>query len=446
MSGGATRTDPSPLRIVHLSTYGIAGGAGRAAHRLHLGLRNRGHDSILLAGRDVGSGDDPTLPVFRPPMDRPSRLRRLIRRRRIERDFRPYAATRPEGYEPFRDDRCKYTGAEILRALPPHDVIHLHWIAEFVDYGEFFAALPPHTPLVWTLHDMNPFTGGCHYDFNCDRFTNACGACPQLGSREENDLSRAVWRRKREAFAHLADQGNLQVVADSCWLADEARRSTLMGGFPVSTIHYGLDTGVFAPQPRATARWFFDLPQEATILLFASESVENRRKGFALLAEAMNGLPEAVPGLYLVAVGAGRPSGLASSLRYRHQGALSDDHALALLYSAADVFVIPSLEEAFGQTALEAMACGTPVVGFDVGGIPDMIIPGVTGLLAPPGDVAALRSALAELLNDPEKRRVLSANCRTRVREEHTLDVQARRYEALYHAMLREQTATAKSA
>jgi glycosyltransferase involved in cell wall biosynthesis len=244
-----------------------------------------------------------------------------------------------------------------------------------------------------------------------------------------------VWGRKREALARLRP-ARLRIVADSHWLEAEARRSTLLGGFPARTIHYGLDTEVFAPRNRSCARAVLGIPEDAKVVLFAAEVLTNHRKGFALLADALSGLAN-FPGLFLLSLGRGEAT-VPGSAPHLHLGYLRDDRWLSLVYSAADVFVIPSLQEAFGQTALEAMACGVPVVGFAVGGIRDMVRPQETGFLAPAGDVPALRAAIAEALGDTAACQRMSAACRQLVVEEFPLELQARRYGELYKTILQQ--------
>jgi glycosyltransferase involved in cell wall biosynthesis len=174
-------------------------------------------------------------------------------------------------------------------------------------------------------------------------------------------------------------------------------------------------------------------------VLFLTDSIVTRRKGFALLAEALNGLTD-VPNVLLLSLG-NNPAVLKNppiveSIPHRHLDFLDDDEVLASIYSAADLFVIPSLQENLPQTTLEAMSCGTPAVGFDVGGIPDLVRPGVTGELAPVGDAGALGTAIRKMLKDPEKLEEMSVNCRRVVVEEYAHDVQAGRYTDLYRALI----------
>jgi glycosyltransferase involved in cell wall biosynthesis len=310
-------------------------------------------------------------------------------------------------------------------------------VAGFLDYEGFFLNVSPNLPLVWRLADMNPLTGGCHYDGGCGRFANQCGACPQLSSSDPNDLSHQIWARKNQSLARLAPN-RLHLVATSRWIAAEAQRSSLLARFPVTVIPNGLDTGDFAPRDRGYTRDLLGIPQHAKVVLFVADDADNVRKGFKLLAEALRGI-ENVSDLLLLSLGVGRPV-VGGDVRHLHLGKIANDRFLSAVYSAADVYVIASLQESFGQTVTESLACGTPVVGFASGGIPDMVRPGQTGLLAPTGDVPALRAAVAQLLNDSAQRTRMSAECRRLALAEYSLDVQARAYGALYRSLLEPST------
>jgi glycosyltransferase involved in cell wall biosynthesis len=419
------------LRILHVSSSDMVGGAARATYRLHLGLRRLDCDSRMFVRWQSRPGEAVT--TYQTPWDFVSRLRRRLRRGHLARELNRYASSRPDGQEFFSDDRSEH-GAGPVAQLPLGDIVNLHWVAEFVDMSAFLKGLPRSMPVVWTLHDMNLMTGGCHYDGGCGRFTHQCGRCPQLGSAIELDLSRQIWQRKLSALASRAP-GRLAFVANSDWLANEARRSTLLGQYPVRTIHYGLDTHIFRPGDRMQARAQLDIPQQARVVLFVADSIANRRKGFSLLCEALAGLAK-LPDLFLVSLGYASPE-LDGEYAHRHLGHVGDDQELALIYNAADVFVIPSLEEAFGQTALEAQACGIPTVGFAVGGIPDIIQNKITGLLAPEGDIAALRNCIAELLFAPDRRADMGTNGRRLALEQFSLKIQARPYLDLYQSLAR---------
>lgn len=418
------------MRIVHLASSDVTGGAARAASRLHFGLRRLGVDSKMLVGKQACF--DPSILRFRPPKDVASRVRRTLRRRRIRTDFAQYAPTRPPGYDRFSDDRTEDGGA-LLGQVPPCDLINLHWVAGFLDHESFFPGAP-NVPLVWRLADMAPLTGGCHYDAGCGKFTARCGACPQLGSRDDNDLSRQIWTRKHNAIS-LLPPGRLTMVATSNWIAGEARRSSLFGKLPIHVIPNGLDTADFAPRDKRFARETIGLPADANVVLFAADTVTERRKGLALLLEALFGLRSDVKNLVLVSVGHGKPP-VDASIRHEHLGSINNDRYLSLIYSAADAFVIPSIQESFGQTVSESLACGTPVVGFATGGMLDMVRPGETGRLVPVGDVTGLREAIRDVLRDDDARWHMSQRCRAVAVAEYSMETQAKSYLRLYESLL----------
>jgi glycosyltransferase involved in cell wall biosynthesis len=236
----------------------------------------------------------------------------------------------------------------------------------------------------------------------------------------------------------MIKDGRMKVVAPSRWLAEEARRSALFGRFSISVIPYGLDVDEFAPRDRREAREVVGIPQDAAVILFVADWPAVHRKGISVLVDAVNEL-RYWPNLLLVSVGHDVPvlDG-ALACAHRHLGRVDNDHFLSMIYSAADVFAIPSRQDNLPNTVLEAMACGTPVVGFEVGGITDMVRPGMTGLLAPAHDPAAFGEALAQILRDDEKRAEMSATCRRVAVEEYSLSIQAQRYIDLYRRVCSE--------
>jgi glycosyltransferase involved in cell wall biosynthesis len=317
--------------------------------------------------------------------------------------------------------------------IPECDLIQLHWVAGFIDYKVFFTWLPPELPLVWTLHDMANFTGGCSYDLSCGKFVQQCGTCPQLGSTSQIDLSRQVWRRKQKYYASL-DIERVRIVTPSRWLGKEVERSSLLGRFNWSVIPYGLNTEVFQPRDGRVAREVLGIPQDAQVLLFISSNAGDYLKGFHLLAEALAGV-EGDKTIFLLSVGKGFPPRF-NRFRHAHFQDIHNDRLLSFIYSASDVYVAPSLGDNLPNTVLESISCGTPVVAFSTGGIPDMVRPGVTGLLATAGDSADLRAAILEILSNNEKRTEMSIHCRRVALAEYDLSVQARRYLEIYREML----------
>jgi glycosyltransferase involved in cell wall biosynthesis len=378
------------------------------------------------------SSQDPSVIEYVPPARTTARLGRFLRREQIARSMAPHQASASKTFfEIFTDDRSQF-GADPATQLPSCDILNLHWIAGFIDYRAFVAAVPPHLPIVWRLADMNAFTGGCHFDAGCGRFTEACGCCPQLGSTRAEDLSRSIWKRKRDAFRKcFADR--LHIVTLTAWMTDQVRQSSLLSGYPVTEIPNGVDLNEFAPRDKCLVREVLGIPQAARVVLFVADSTTNRRKGFSLLAQALNGLA-GMENLFLLSVGRHEPE-LSDCVPHLHLGPV-EYRWLYQVYNAADVFVIPSLQDNLPNTVLESMACGTPVVGFAVGGIPDMVRQDITGILAPASDVPALQAAVAALLMDGKRRAELSRNCRQVAVEEYSVELQARRYSELYASLV----------
>jgi glycosyltransferase involved in cell wall biosynthesis len=370
--------------------------------------------------------------VFKRSPDFKNRFLRLFRRASISFSSRRYGRRRKRGATIFSDDRTRY-GSEPLTQLPDADVINLHWIARFIDYQATIPAMAERSRLVWTLHDMNPFTGGCHYSMACRNYEEACGRCPQLKSDSYCDLSRSIWARKYKVFARLTRK-SLTIVAPSKWLANRAKESSLLGNFDVYTLPNGLDTDLFMPREGTIGKQLLGLPAKTPVVLFLAESTTDKRKGLHYLIAALSKIARSFDA-HFVAVGEiSKEFQNVANLTFT--GSIRNDRILSFIYSAADVFVIPSVADNLPNTVLESMACGTPVVGFDVGGIPDMVRPGITGALVPVGDVDALSEAIVDLLNDAVKREEMSANCRRIAEEEYSLEVVGRRYKELYEKIL----------
>jgi glycosyltransferase involved in cell wall biosynthesis len=418
------------VKIVHINTFDRLGGAARAANRLHDGLQRIGQESCMFVLDKTSH--DPFVTKYEPPGDLLSRLGRTVGRQTLGRATSRYRATAPAGLSFFTDDRTIY-GKDAWQHIPDNDLIQLHWVSGFLDYRSFFAALPARKPVVWTLHGMDAITGGCFYDNGCGRFTEKCGACPQLGSRTDADLTHQVWKRKRESYSRLG-RAQLHIVTPSRWLREEVKRSSLLSSFPCTVIPNGLDTDVFVPRSRSVAREVLGVPPGAKVILFIADGLHDPRKGFHLLAEALAGMMSD-GNVFLTSLGPGYPPSL-QGLRHLQIESLNNDRFLSYVYSAADIFVAPSLQENLPNTVLESMSCGTPVVGFAVGGIPDLVRPGLTGLLAKPADALDLRRAITEILSDNDRLKGMAVNCRKVVTEEYNLELQARRYLNLYSEAL----------
>jgi glycosyltransferase involved in cell wall biosynthesis len=325
--------------------------------------------------------------------------------------------------------------ARIARLQP--DVINLHWVGAGYVQIETLARL--RQPLVWTLHDMWAFTGGCHYSQDCDRYTAACGDCPQLQSSRQNDVSRWIWRRKATSWQFI----DLTLVAPSRWLADCARSSSLFRNCRIEVIPNGIDTQVYKPVDRALARHLLNLPQDRQLILFTGiRATSDRRKGFHLLQSALQHLSQTdwCDRVEAIVVGAGQPpestSEPGTGIRTRYLGKLNDDISLALLHAAADVFVAPSTQDNLPNTVLEAIACGTPCVAFKIGGMPDLIEHQQNGYLAQPFQSEEFAEGIRWILSDRERHTRLAIAARHKAESEFSQNLQARRYHDLFQQVV----------
>jgi glycosyltransferase involved in cell wall biosynthesis len=290
--------------------------------------------------------------------------------------------------------------------------------------------------MVWTLHDMWPFTGGCHYDDGCGQFKDRCGKCPKLTSDREYDLSRWVWARKNKHWNAVP----LTIVSPSNWLADSAKRSSLFKNKTITVIPNGVDTTIYKPIEKRSARRILGLPETGRFILFgAMNSTSDFRKGFHLLLPALRALADADLSMnteLLVFGGTIADNAIDCGFPVRSLGFFQDDVSLALLYSAADVFVAPSLQENLANTVMEAMACGTPCVAFRVGGMPDMIDHMGTGYLCEPHSVEDLTYGIRWVLEGEERMHHLSGCSRDRAASKFNLESISLQYKSVYNALL----------
>lgn len=313
------------------------------------------------------------------------------------------------------------------------DIVHLHWVNNFLDYQTFFRANTK--PIVWTLHEMNPFTGGCSYAADCKKFLSDCSYCPQLEGSLYPNHSNEIYTIKANALTYVKD---IRIVANSYWLESQARISSLFNKIPdIQTIHLGLDTNEFYPKDKLACKSALGVSADTFTISFGADSFTNIRKGFKQLIASLRLIHEKYKNVCCLVFGKGTAELESAGLpALKILGPVKSSEMLSVVYSASDIFVIPSLYEAFGLTSLEAMACGTPVVGFDTGGIPDMIKPLETGLLAEVGNSEDLAQKIEWMLLNKQEREKMGRNARKLVEQNFYLELQAEKYKSLYQTLL----------
>lgn len=411
----------SGLRVTHLATT-AHDGAGIATRRILAALRATGLDADLLM-RDTGPEGVATgepAPCWSERIGRRVPWLASARQRWASRCCSELAAAATHGsWELFSPPyaRCR---PERHPAALSADLLHLHWVAGFVDYPRFFGRIS--SPIVWTLHDLHPALGGFHYPDDRD-------ANPRLQSLE----AECVAIKRRALATH-----RLCIVGNSAWTTAVARSSAVFpAGTRFETVYYPLDPTKFQPTPRHDARAALGLDASAAIVGFACTGLDNPRKGFADLVAALERVNSSGDGsrpVTLLSFGRDPDPAVRARLRSRwtHLGFLTSDADASRAYAAMDCFVIPSRAEAFGQTAIEAMACGTAVIGTDVGGLREALDVGRAGCLVPVGDVTAIADAIHRLIDDPAARGALSDLGRKHVVARHDPATCARRYRELY--------------
>lgn len=413
------------MKILHVSTSDVTGGAARAAYRLHGGLIGAKVESQMLVQLKA-SHDESVLA----PSSNFSKARSLLH---------PLLDHLPLRLYPMRQKITWSTGLlgnNVPRRIKQDspDIVNLHWICKGFLSTRGFTQI--HVPTIWTLHDSWAFTGGCHLPLDCLRYRESCGACPQLKSNNEYDLSRWVWLQKRHCWKGL----DLTIVTPSNWLRGCATSSALFKNLHVEVLPNGIDTKIYRPINQTLARQVLGFPLDKKLILAGAMGMTSDPiKGFDYLQQALEiaGSSELAQDAEFVLFGASAlPNNLELAFKTHCAGVLHDEVTLAMLYSAVDLFVSPSIQENLPYTVMEAMACGTPCVAFNIGGMPDMIDHHRNGYLAEPFSADDLAKGIVWVLDDESRRQELSARSREKVEDDFAIEKVTRRYITLYEEIL----------
>lgn len=411
------------MKILHLSTSDIDGGAARAAYRLHKGLQSMEVSSQMLV-RAKSSID-----------------KSVIAEKTLMTKLGPPSSNLPLKLYSKRP-KTRFAAQWFPDILAPKvsqinpDIVHIHWICNGFLQIETLSKF--NKPLVWTLHDMWPFTGGCHYTEECDRYRDSCGACPQLKSNKNQDLSRWVLQRKKKAWKPI----NLTVISPSIWLADCAKSSSVFKDVRIEVIPHGLDLEKYKPIEMSIARSLFNLPLNKQLVLFGASpgTTGDFRKGFQFLQPALKSLSQSgwEDKIELVVFGDSQPEKpLDLGFKTHYLGQFHDDISLALVYSAVNVMVVPSIQEAFGQTASESLACGTPVVAFAATGLKDIVTHQQDGYLAKPFEIEDLAQGIVWVLEESYRYKTLRIQARKKAEQEFSFELQTKRHLSIYTELIK---------
>lgn len=412
------------MRITILSTLDVVGGAFKAAYRLHRGLIEKGEDSKMLVS--VKTIDDYT--VFSNSKKSTRRLQTIL----PVINKLPLIFYRKRKREPFTPSWISSPAIKKLESFESQ-IIHLHWIIN--GFISIRAIKKIKKPLVWTIHDMWIFTGGCHYAGDCKKYITGCNCCPILNSKRKNDLSKRIFDNKLRLWENL----NLTIVSPSQWLANCAKESLILRNTRIEVVPYNINTKTYKPINKKIARKIMNLPQSKSILLFgATNGLGDKRKGISYLLDALHKISsDKRMELSVVVFGSLQPEiPLTTEFEIIYMGEFKDDQSLAIIYSCADVFIAPSIEDNLPLTVMESLACGTPVVAFNIGGMPDMIEHKINGYLATPLNTDDLANGIQWILEDPVRKRSLEKAARIKVMENYTTDLVVEKHMEIYSRLL----------
>jgi glycosyltransferase involved in cell wall biosynthesis len=414
------------MKIIYINQSDIDGGAARAAHRVASKLVEMDVDLKMQVMRKLGKDEW---------VIGPRNIFLLVVSRLLPR--LDLIAKRIMGVNPRYPWSLNLIPNFLLSKnfVNSFDVIHLHWVGKNMLPVNWIPNFK--TPVVWTLHDGWAFTGGCHYPTECRRFEQNCGQCPQLSKNNQNDMSNRIWLNKSVAYK----EAPFHFVAPSHWIAEEARASSLLKDFPVTVIPNGLDTSVFRPYDKTESREFLGVSGDKRIILFGAMYADtDRRKGMDLLIEAMNILVKNDANFakqnLLVIFGTGNEFlSEIFPLPVVCLGMISNVNKLARIYSAADVTVVPSRSESFGQVASESLSCGTPVVAFNTTGLKDVIDHMESGYLANDYKTEDLACGIKLIIENTDTRRQMSSVARQQALERFDINVTARMHLDIYRKL-----------
>lgn len=403
------------MKVYHLSSAPFSGGAARAGFRLHEGLlREPGVESVWLDAE--GSAHGPSVLKLPLPTKPSSFFLRMRRKKWAKITREHFGPTTPPASNPIG-----WGSIEMLEKLPKPDVWNLHWVSWFLDWENLLPWMAEQAPIVWTLHDLNPLRGIWHYEPQ-----------PEERTPERLKYEAEAIEIKRRALAKIP-KDRLNFVGPSRWMAEECRKSPTTAGFPCENIPYGLDTEVFKNRPKEKIREIFGISDSAFVIGFVAYNVNDPRKGVEFLLNSLVELSKKFPEIHILIIGNGKLRNL--PIPYTHVGNIDNEKLLSYLYSTCDLFCCPSTQDNLPNTVLESMASGTPVLAFDIGGMPDMIDEEISGFLASYQDQKKTDKLLERLnwiLNKKSLLNDMRHGCAKKANRCYKLDHQSIKYINLY--------------
>lgn len=422
------------MRILLCNTTDSGGGAARSAYRLLKGLERKGADARMLV-MQKDTSDESVFDVFNYYDTHPFIIRFFefvlikIRLKLRQRKWDKY----PNREKVLCHDII-FSGLQNSVSKIGFEILHLHWVeGDFINYKDLKNLSKP---IVWTMHGCFPFAGICHYVEDCEKYKTQCGNCPILKSGNERDFSNEMFLQKRKRYKSL----DLHIVSPSKWLAERAKESRLLGDRSIHVIPNGIDTDIFSPVSKEIARKALRIDVHKKMILFGGVApISDKRKGFLYLQNAIKVLEELYEANDVELLVFGVSDSEQEERSYfptTYLDYISNDRLLVLVYSAADVMVVPSKFENLPNTIMESLSCGTPVTAFNIGGNTDMIDHKKNGYLAIPYETTDLAKGIKWCLENNDNN-LLSANARQKVLDNFRLESVSERYISLYSSILK---------
>jgi glycosyltransferase involved in cell wall biosynthesis len=419
------------MKVVILSSSDSSGGAAIASYRLHNALNRYGVQSDMLVRHKCKPEDNIEV------VDQINYFK--------NNEIHPRFALEKMFFIPFeksKKERFAFSTGQFGFQVQEHplikkaDIIHLHWInGGFLSIKSLHKLFKLGKPVVWTMHDMWPFTGGCHYVGNCQNYLKGCGSCPLLKRPSKNDCSARLFFKKEKIYTDK----NITFVGCSNWMADIARTSILTNNKNILAIPNPIDQTLFFSNDKLKSKLSLGLNADKITLLFAAGNIFDERKGIKYLVEALKILSvssDISNRLELIVIGKSNTE-LTNyfPVPVNYLGQISGTENMREIYSAADAFLLPSLQDNLPNTIMESLACGTPVIAFKTGGVPEMIEHKITGFLADEKSGESLADGIKWLMENVNKDFINP--CTEFVSKHYSEKIVASRYLALYESLLK---------
>lgn len=412
------------IKIAQFNRDDFHGGAGKASHRLFNSLKDKNEVYYFVKNKTIHNEN--IIKLNQIQNDSLDKIESIINNQYIHKNRTSISNTL------FSISLNNSN----LPNLNNYDIINLHWVNFFLSFNNLYELTKLNKPIVWTLHDMESFTGGCHYANICTNFENNCKNCMQL-LEDKLFLPNKILKLKNKIFKNA----NITLVSPSKWLAKEVKKSKLFSKKEVVVIPNGIDSNIFKAYDKKVAKKTFDIDENKIVLGFGAVHHKEKRKGFKELLEALSKINTILKEKDIIGLTFGNADDSLIDTPIINIGNIQDEDVLSKAYSACDIFILPSLEDNLPNTILESLSCETPVIAFDTGGIKD-IISNEVGIVVKKGNSSLLASAILNLINDQELRKKMGKRGRIKIKKEYQDSHQAKRYEDLYKKLINKQNNT----